>query len=86
MTGMANDASGFSIAVVDSNEFNEGWLAYVLGIALDAGRSQIYMHGWKMAEETVTLSDVRSVFKKQRDLERPQYVVSAFGGRVSDGK
>jgi hypothetical protein len=67
----------FAVTVVDANEFNEGWLAYVLGVALDETRSEAYQAGFKMAEDTPGLAVAREVFERQAGLAQPQYVVSA---------
>lgn len=67
----------FAVTVVDANEFNEGWLAYVLGIAFDETRSETYQDGFQMAQETPALAVAREVFERQAGLAQPQYVVSA---------
>lgn len=81
---MARTATTFEIEVRLSNEANEGWLAYVLGLELDPARSEIYRDGWQMAYETRSLDVVRDIFAKQPELAAkypnspgcvPQYVV-----------
>lgn len=65
--------SRYIIEIVDGNEFNEGWLAYVLGLPRDPNRSAIWADGWDTGRETSSLEPVRYVFETQRDLDRPQY-------------
>ena len=75
---MSDSATIFTITVVGGNEFNEGWLAYVIGETDPsvADRSAVFMNGWEMAADTDSCANVRAVFKQQRSLDNPQYVVT----------
>lgn len=69
------------IEVTDDNEFNEGWLRYLLGLDRPAGeqdedkRWSAAQNGWDMGKETPTVKMVRHVFTRQNDIDRPQYIV-----------
>lgn len=73
---MTIDTAAFTIQVVDGNEFNEGWLAFVLGLPREPQiETRAFTEGWRTAEETTDCMSVRMVFAAQRDLTHPQYVV-----------
>ena len=69
------------ITVTDDNEFNDGWLRYLLGFDRPTGerdedkRWSAAQNGWDMGADTPTVKIVRHVFTRQNDMDHPQYVV-----------
>jgi hypothetical protein len=72
-----------SVTVTDGNEFNDGWLRYLLGLDRPAGerdedgRPTPGQNGWDMGSDTPAAKMVRHVFTRQNDIEHPQYIVTA---------
>ena len=62
--------------VTASNEFNAGWLAYILG--LDRPTDPLAADGWDTGMETPSTHAVRYVMETQQGLEANvrQYVVT----------
>lgn len=73
--------SKIEIEVTHENQFNDGWLRYLLGLPRPAGdrdengRVTPAQEGWDMAADTPTVKIVRHVFTRQSDMDDPQYVV-----------
>jgi hypothetical protein len=66
-----------TIEVTDANEFNLGWLIYVLGQDRPGEDRPEARSGWDMGEQTGgMLKNVRNVFARQPMLDRPQYIVT----------
>lgn len=69
------------ITVTDDNEFNDGWLRYLLGFDRPKGeqdedkRWTPAQNGWDMGHDTPTVKMIRHVFTRQNDMDHPQYVV-----------
>lgn len=69
------------ITVTDNNEFNDGWLRYLLGFDRPKGeqdedrRWSAAQNGWDMGADTPTAKMVRHVFTRQNDMDHPQYIV-----------
>jgi hypothetical protein len=69
------------ITVTDDNEFNDGWLRYLLGFDRPKGeqdedkRWSAIQNGWDMGADTPTVKMIRHVFTRQNDIEHPQYIV-----------
>jgi hypothetical protein len=76
----------FQVEVTDDNQFNEGWLKYLLGLdrpageATEDGRSTAAQNGWDMGKDTPTVKLVRQVFTRQNSIDHPQYVVREATG------
>lgn len=73
--------STYVIDVPKDNEFNEGWLDYVLGLPfapytdVPPQDPEMYKNGWEWAEETPALGTTRTVLARERKLDDPHYVV-----------
>lgn len=72
--------SKIEIEITDDNEFNLGWLQYLLGMDRPAsddgeGADNAGSNGWDMGLQTRSLAAVRHVFTRQHAIDKPQYVV-----------
>ena len=69
--------SKIEIEVTDDNEFNAGWLGYVLGLDRPdvTEESSAGANGWDMGKDTPECQRVRYVFTRQQDIDHPQYIV-----------
>lgn len=64
------------IEITDDSEFNKGWLMYLLGMDRpDDDDASPAANGWDMGKETPDLKQVRHVFTRQHDIDKPQFVV-----------
>ena len=66
----------YVIEIARDNQFNEGWLAYILGFPFADFRSADWADGWKMAEETESFEDVRFAFEARERLKEPALVIT----------
>jgi len=73
--------SKIEIEVTDNNDFNDGWLRYLLGMDRPAGerdedgRPNAAQNGWDMGLDTPQVKMIRHVFTRQNDIDHPQYIV-----------
>jgi hypothetical protein len=71
--------SKIEIEITDNNRFNEGWLAYLLGMDRpDPEEHREAADGWDMGEDTRDLRPIRAVFLPRPivdEVNRPAFIV-----------